>query len=56
MSINYLILYKRNESLPVALVEFHTSVGNPKVRNLKWIKDNLKIILGYYDNIYCFKY
>ena len=43
MSINYLILYKRNESLPVALVVFHTSVGNPKVRNLKWIKDNLKL-------------
>ena len=43
MSINYLILYKRNETIPMALVEFHTSIGNPKVRNLKWLKDGLSL-------------
>jgi hypothetical protein len=43
MSINYLILYTPNHSLPVGLVEFHTSIGNTKVRNLKWHKDLLKI-------------
>lgn len=43
MSINYLILYKRNQTTPIALVEFHTSIGNTKVRNLRWIKDDLKL-------------
>ena len=43
MSINYLTLYKPNNSSPVALVEFHKSVGNSKIRNLKWHKDMLDL-------------
>ena len=43
MSINYLTLYTPNHSSPVALVEFHKSVGNSKIRNLKWHKDMLDL-------------
>ena len=43
MSINYLTLYTPNHSSPVALVEFHKSVGNSKIRNLKWHKDMLHL-------------
>jgi hypothetical protein len=43
MSINYLVIYKQNHSLPVGLVEFHSSVGNSKARNLRWHKDLLQL-------------